>query len=295
MRNSLIGDTIPRDHLMGALGLARTTMDSARVTGALAGAGLSSTLGIGGAYAFVASFYVASLALTLGVSRARPVADPGDGRVGIRPGARVPAVPRASGWRDLAEGVVYVWSTPRLLATMCLAFLVNLTAYPVSSGLLPYVARNVYHTDAAGLGWLMASFSFGALLGSVAMVLAGRTRHSERAMIVSTLLWYALLLAFGLAPGAAAGGAALMLAGMVQSVAMIAMAVSLLRAASDRFRARVMGVRTLAVYGLPLGLMASGALITRMGFVNTVILSCTVGLLLTALIRARWRESLWSA
>ena len=34
MRNSLIGETIPPPHLMGALGLSRATMDSARVGGA---------------------------------------------------------------------------------------------------------------------------------------------------------------------------------------------------------------------------------------------------------------------
>src|SRR5262245_12844546 len=47
MRNALIGDTIPRDHLMGAVGMSRTTMDSARVAGALAGAALSAALGVG--------------------------------------------------------------------------------------------------------------------------------------------------------------------------------------------------------------------------------------------------------
>ena len=45
MRNALIGETIPPDHLMGALGMSRATMDSARVGGALAGAGLSTMLG----------------------------------------------------------------------------------------------------------------------------------------------------------------------------------------------------------------------------------------------------------
>ena len=34
MRNALIGETIPPDHLMGALGMSRATMDSARVGGA---------------------------------------------------------------------------------------------------------------------------------------------------------------------------------------------------------------------------------------------------------------------
>jgi MFS family permease len=43
MRNTLIGETIPADHLMGALGMSRATMDSARVAGALAGAGLSAS------------------------------------------------------------------------------------------------------------------------------------------------------------------------------------------------------------------------------------------------------------
>src|SRR5262245_59503875 len=50
MRNSLIGDTIPRVHLMGAIGMSRATMDSARVAGALAGATLTSTLGMAGVY-----------------------------------------------------------------------------------------------------------------------------------------------------------------------------------------------------------------------------------------------------
>jgi len=46
MRNALIGETIPPPHLMGAVGLSRATMDSARVFGALAGAALSTILGI---------------------------------------------------------------------------------------------------------------------------------------------------------------------------------------------------------------------------------------------------------
>src|SRR2546429_3522511 len=46
LRNALIGETIPPQHLMGAVGLSRATMDSARVVGALAGAELSTVLGI---------------------------------------------------------------------------------------------------------------------------------------------------------------------------------------------------------------------------------------------------------
>jgi hypothetical protein len=269
--------------------MARTTMDSARVAGALAGASLSALLGIGWAYVFVTGFYVASLALTLGVSAGRAAADPG-----APSGRRLsPTLPRPSGWHDMMDGLVYVWTTPRLLAAMVLALLVNLTAYPLCGGLLPYVARAIYSTDASGLGWLVAGFSAGALLGSIAMVVGRGPRHPERSMIAGIALWYALLLAFAHVRSMSAGIALLVLAGIVQSIAMISMAVSLLIATGDRFRARVMGVRTFAVYGLPIGLMASGALIERIGFPATASLYCAVGLLFTALIGLRWRAHVW--
>jgi Na+/melibiose symporter-like transporter len=288
MRNTLVGETIPARHLVGALGLSRSTMDSARVTGALAGAGLSTALGIGAAYVFVTVFYLASLALTLGVSRGRLVPDPA---AGPQRGATVMAPP--SRWRDLKDGLRHVLTTPTLFAVMWLAFLINLTAYPVSGGLLPYVARNVYRVDAAGLGWLAASFSFGALLASIATVLTGGARRPERTMLIGVAAWYVLLLGFAQMGHLPGGMLLLFLAGFAQSVGMISMTATLLAAAGDRFRARVMGVRTLAVYGLPVGLMVSGLLIERAGYRLTVTAACALGLACTVLIGARWRASLW--
>ena len=286
LRNSLIGETIPPDHLIGALGLSRGSTDSARVVGALTGAGLSTVLGIGYAYVVVTSVYLASLALTFGVSRARPVPDPGAAPSGA-------FTLRTSSWRDLKDGLVHVLTTPTLLALMWLAFLVNLTAYPVTSGLLPYVARRVYMVDATGLGWLVASFSLGGLLGSIAMVVTGGPRRRERSMLVNTVIWYALLLAFGHVPTMGPAVLTLLLAGLVQSMAMISMTGTLLAAAGDRFRARVMGVRMLAVYGMTLGLLASGALIERVGYSLTITAFGAVGLVFTLLIGIRWRDSMW--
>jgi MFS family permease len=293
MRNSLIGDTIPPDHLMGALGMSRATMDSARIAGALAGAGLSAALGIGTAYVFVTSFYAASLALTFGVARGRPVADPSGGR--SRPARGALGMSRPSSWRELLDGLVHVWTTPKLLSAIWLAFLVNLTAYPISSGLLPYVARTIYRIDAGGLGWLVAGFALGALVGSIAMVVTGGPRHPERSTVINIAIWYALLLAFGHVRTLAAGILVLVVAGLAQSIAMISMSATLLGAAGHGFRGRVMGVRTLAVYGLPLGLMTTGALVDWLGFPATVTICGAIGLSSTLLIGARWRASMWHA
>ena len=63
---------------------------------------------------------------------------------------------KPSPWRELWEGILLVWNTPRLLAIVWYAFLFNLTAFSITNGLLPYVARDVYHIDQTGLGWLIA-------------------------------------------------------------------------------------------------------------------------------------------
>jgi predicted MFS family arabinose efflux permease len=287
MRNSLIGETIPPQHFMGALGLSRATMDSARVGGALAGAGLSTILGLASTYVVVMAFYLASLALTLGVARRRPMPDPtAPPRAGL---------PRSSRWHELEAGVVHVLKTPELLAGMWLAFLVNLTAYPATSGLLPYVARSVYQVDATGLGWLVASFALGGLVASLTMVVTGGSRRPERSTLVHTAIWYVLLLGFGHARSMGVGVLTLLVAGFVQNVAMISMTATLLAAAGDGFRGRVMGVRTLAVYGMAPGLLASGFLIERIGYPLTITVSAGLGLLFTILIGARWRASLWQA
>ena len=281
MRNALIGETIPPAQLMGALGLSRATMDSARVGGALAGAGLSTVLGLGLTYVVVSTFYLASLALTFGVSRRTPVPDP-----------VTRARPLTSPARELKDGLARVLHTPAMLALMWLAFLINLTAYPASAGLLPYVARDVYRVDATGLGWLVASFSFGGLLASITMVLTRGTRHPERATFAYTAVWYAILVGFAQMRTLGGGLLALVAAGFVQNVAMISMTASLLGAAGEAFRGRVMGVRMLAVYGLPIGLLASGFLIDRVGYAATVTASALIGLLLTGGIALRWR-ALW--
>lgn len=283
MRNALIGATMPSALLMGAMSIERTSADMARVAGALTGAGLVALLGMGLAYLVLTGLYLVSLVLTLCIGE--PRAHRADGV------ARPPAL--ASAWRDLGEGFVHAWTTPALLAALCLAFLANLAAYPLSGGLLPYVARDVYGIDRTGLGYLVASFAGGALIGSLALGVWGVRLRPGRTMVVACLLWFALLLVFSRLEDAAAGMALLALAGFVQSFCMVPMAVLLLRVSRDAFRGRVMGLRMLAVYGLPIGLLAAGPVVERVGFADAASLYAGFGLLLALAIALRWRAHLW--
>ena len=77
-----------------------------------------------------------------------------------------------------------------------------------------------------------------------------------------------------------------MLAGFSQSLTMISIAVILMRSASEHFRGRVMGVRMMVIYGLPLGLLAAGSLIDLIGFAATAHALCGFGLSAYAADRA---------
>jgi MFS family permease len=84
----------------------------------------------------------------------------------------------------------------------------------------------------------------------------------------------------------------LLLCGVTQSLAMVCHTVLLLRIAGPRFRGRVLGVRMLAIYSLPLGLLIAGAMIEHIGWRWTASLFAGTGLVLTVLSALKWRNDL---
>jgi MFS family permease len=283
MRGALLADIMPSELLVGAISLARTTQDSARIAGALTGAALFAALGIGFVYVAITGFYLAAAVLMLCLTRPKTLGAV-DHPAKDAPGSTL--------LRDLKDGIVYAWSGPGMRAALCVAFLANLTAFPLTNGLLPYVARDIFHTDQTGLGYLSASFAVGSLIGSVTLSLAGGVRIA-RLLIGATLAWYATLLVFVELRTMPVAMICLVLAGIAQSMSMISAAVMLMRNASAHLRGRVMGVRMMVVYGLPLGLLAAGSLIDLIGYSATGTLYAAAGFFTMMAIALHWRADLW--
>jgi MFS family permease len=281
MRAALVAETMPPGRLMSAMGIQRTTLDSARVAGALSGAGLFALLGMGPAYIMVTLLYAGSIFLTLKAREAPAPAAAG----------RAPA--RPSPWRELKEGVAYVWNTPLLLAVMCLAFLLNMTSFPMMNNLLPYVAKEVYGADQTTLGYMVAGAASGALLTSLFLSRIAHTIRPGRVTMVGCIAWYAALLFFAWAPDPRVGIPLLVLAGCAQSVSQVPMHALLLRNSDERFRGRIMGIRMLAIYGNVPGLLLFGPLVGAIGFHGTGTLYCVAGMAITIAMFAYWRKDLW--
>jgi MFS family permease len=280
MRNALIAQTLPPRHLLGTLGISRITSDSARIAGALAGAGVVAWLGMTWAYALITALYTLSFVLSRGVSD-------GPAQTAVKD------APRLSPVRDLQLAFGYVWTRPVLMAAMALAFLVNLLAFPFSLGLLPYVAKNIYLTDQTGLGWLGASFAFGGLVGSVVLSSHRFAFRAAQTMVLAGAVWFTVDVLFAFSTHLGVGMALLCLAGLAQSLSMTPLAAVMLRATEPAYRGRVMGMRMLAIWGLPLGLLLSGPLIDRWGYAATAGMYSALGLLLTGAMAVYWRAHIW--
>jgi MFS family permease len=283
VRGVLVAAIMPPDQLIGATSVSRATSDTARIAGALSGAGLFAALGMGPAYIAIVCLYAISTWLTLCiVAPSRPRSDK----------EMATTLTWRSPLRDLKEGIAHLWTSPRMRAAVWIAFLANLTAYPLTNGLLPYIARDIFGTDQSGLGYLSASFAVGSLCGSIALSLVGRLRVA-RLMITSGVVWYAALLIFAQMKTLPAAIACLMLAGFSQSLTMITISVILMRTASEHFRGVVMGVRMMVIYSLPLGLLAAGSLIDLIGYAATGTLYAAAGLAFLMAIALHWRADLW--
>ena len=275
MRNSLLGDTMLPKHLVRGIGIARTTQDSARIAGAIAGAGLFAAVGVGYTYIVVTLFYIIAFFLSLGV-------------------AQSPLTNKAySRWHEFKGGFIYIWNTPRLLALMWLAFLINFSAFPFTISLLPYSAKEIYHIEETGLGILVAAFATGAFIGSILMAATGGSRGPSSFMFICSLVWYILLAIFGTTTNLMFGLGLLICIGIVQSFTMLSLSSLILSTAAAEIRGRVMGVRMLAVYGLAIGLPIAGTLINHVGYMTTVWIFAATDIIATAAIAIKWRQAFW--
>ena len=280
IRFSLVADTIPPRLLMNASGFQRLTMDAPRIVGALAGAGIMAAFGVGHAYGAVAGFYLIATLIGFGIS------PPPLSRPDLPAGT---AAARFAG--EFGRGLAYIRSSGVIRFMLFLAVLANLVAYPSVMGLLPAVARDLYGADENGLAQLIAALAAGALLASTVVAVV-RLRAPMPVSGLGLVGWLALLAALAFTGTHASGMVVLFLLGFAQSLAMISMGAALLMVTSPAYRGRVMGVRMLAVYANPLGLLVGGAVIEWWGVRFQMVTFAIVGLVLfgiaVAATRGRW-------
>ena len=186
LRGALIADTMPAATLMPAMGIARTTTDTARIFGALTGAGMFAAIGIGPTYVVITAFYLLGAILTWNAMVPGAVQEKAEHALA---GGEARSPTSRSLRRGASCGKAWCWSgTRRGCSPLSGMHSYSISrCFPLTNGLMPYAARDIFHTDQTGLGYLVASVAVGAFIGSIGMTRSGMRIELAQLMIVAAV------------------------------------------------------------------------------------------------------------
>ena len=253
VRQSFVADLVPRADLPSAIGLNSSAFNAARIIGPSVAGFLVAAVGEGVCFLVNALSFLAVIGCLLAME--------------------VPQKAKAAQAHAiifLAEGLRYARSTPHVRAALALIAVLSLTAMPYTV-LLPVFAGNVLHTDANGLGWLMAATGMGALAGALRIARRGTIRGLGRLIAGATLLFGVSLLALAASTALWFSIPVLLVVGYGMITGMAGCNTLLQSLVPDHLRGRVMSLYTLFFLGMaPIGSLMAGALAAHLGTPLTI-------------------------
>jgi MFS family permease len=190
---------------------------------------------------------------------------------------------------SLSAGVRYVWSTKIILATLTLDLLAVILGGAVA--LLPVYAKDILHVGPAGLGWLRAAPSIGAV--STALLLAHRPpmKKAGRNMLWAVAGFGAATVVFGFSTWFWLSLGMLVLTGALDNVSVVVRHTLVQTLAPDEMRGRVSAVNAIFIGSSnQLGSLESGLTAAAFGTVPAVVLGGVGTIVVTALAAVAWPE-----
>ena len=107
-------------------------------------------------------------------------------------------------------------------------------------------------------------------------------------MFIGSVFWHIGIIAMAFMEWFYPSIPLLILVGSAQSFSMVTMAMMILRYTSPEMRGRIIGLRQLAVYGLPLGLLVSGYVAEDFGVFVALVMNGIVGIVLLLMSLRFW-------
>ena len=180
---SILGELVPREHLMNAVSLYTMGFNFARIVGPSLGGVLILWIGVGGCYwVFATSLILASIGLLL-----------------IRLKDERAANPDQDFAREFKEGFQYVWNSPVILSSIAAAytFSVFIVTY---QRFLPVFAKEVLEVGPEGLGLLMAAPGVGGIACLTFLASVGERWNRANLLWITTTVTPIFLILFCASP-----------------------------------------------------------------------------------------------
>lgn len=277
-RQALVADSAPQGRVSNAVALNNTSRNIMQAASPIVGGVVFAIFGAAGAYTALFLFFAFNVLTMLFVRVAEAP------QVSIR---------TESIWRSMLGGMSYVRRKQVILALLLLAGIANLTGFPFGYAILPVFTKEVLDAGPTGLGFILSGVGLGALAGSILVASISSTRRMGMISVVSLVAWHVVTLAVVNSPSVTLAFGFMVIVGITQSLGLVTIAAVLLSTTEPAYRGRIMGLRSLAVYPLPLGSMITGAMVTWFGIYNATLFNIALGAALVGLtvlvIPSVWR------
>ena len=265
-RESLTQLLVPKKDLRNASGILRSTMDFSKIIGPIIGAWIYSHYGITETYILIALLYIISIIIIL------PIKIEGINKKSINI------------ITEIKIGIVYLKESKILISVILAAGLANLILFTLPQAYLPFIIKDIVKGNASDLAMFNAFLALGALAGSLLLATKNLSNNPGKLIFLSLFLWHCIMLATSIVKNKLLLLLILFLYGIAGSISMISMAVLILSIAQKNMIGRIIGIRQLAIFTLPIGLIISGYLIDIIGIVISLQVVTISGLILTLIL-----------
>lgn len=207
---------------------------------------------------------------------------------GVKPRA-APRPPPIVSLDSLLEGARYVRRSRILFAAITLDLFAVLFGGAVA--LLPVYAKDILHVGPAGLGWLLAAESLGAVATTLTLAHLPPLRRAGPALLRAVATYGAAIIVFGISRSFLLSFLALAVAGAADSVSVVIRMTLSQLGTPDALRGRVSAIHSLFIgTSNELGNFESGTLAALIGPVASVVAGGLGTLITVAVVAAKWPE-----
>jgi MFS family permease len=244
-RQALTAEIVPIHVRGNAIALNQVALTGSQVLGpAFAGALLASSLGAAGAYALMAALYALAAVMLVFLPSSPARSNAAETRV----------------LADLADGLRYVWTHPRLRVLVLFFVAVVMTGFPYVT-VLPGLVENELGRDADAISALYLVSATGGLGMSLVAARIAHTRLAQPLFVATALIFATALAWLSGVPSYAVAPAAMFFVGMGFGGFQSLNGAVIVRACEPAYFGRVFSLTMLAfagfgLMGLPIGLLA---------------------------------------
>ena len=262
-REALMQILISKKNLRNATALISSTYDISKIVAPLIGATIYSLYGVTVAFILVGIAYLLAVFVIFAVKINNVIKQ------------------KLNIYNEFLDGIKYLIQDRILISLMLYATLANLTVLTLANAFLPFISKDMLNGDANDLAILISFSAIGSLLGSILMTTNSFTNSPGKILIFFMIIWHLIMFATSLFPVKTIMFVLLILFGISTSISMILLTMLILSITEKEMIGKIMGIRQLAIFAFPIGLVIGGYMIDQLGIVFSIQIIGGFGLLIS--------------